>query len=112
MIYFYYIRSSSALKSPNKPAVPPKPKHINNKSTPSPKKSSHQLNSNASPTSKCNGNGDSSSEMQFKDRSKSSFTFEKNKKGKIATNDVGSEKGKFRKIKKITTIGLYIYMEM
>merc|ERR1719264_593386 len=36
-------RSASSLSSPNKPAVPPKPKNISNK-TPSPKKSSPELN--------------------------------------------------------------------
>merc|ERR1712061_206833 len=47
-------RSSSSLKSPNKPAVPPKPRNISNKSTPSPKKSSLEFNRTSFKSSKCN----------------------------------------------------------
>ena len=58
-------RSASSLSSPNKPAVPPKPKNI--KSTPSPKKSSPEVKNRiiSSGTLKCNTNSDTkSSEMQ------------------------------------------------
>ena len=84
-------RSSSSLKSPNKPAVPPKPRNISNKSTPSPKKSSLDLNGTSFKSSKCNNNGDNSSKMQLKISSKSS---DKNKNGIHKGSDIQTEKGK------------------
>ena len=65
MLLLIAYRSASSLSSPNKPAVPPKPKNI--KSTPSPKKSSPEVKNRiiSSGTLKCNTNSDTkSSEMQ------------------------------------------------
>ena len=90
-MYFYYLRSYSALKSPNKPAVPPKPKNINNKSSPSPKKSSQVSNRISPLASKSNKNGNNSSEMRPRDHSNSSLTSEETKSRKA--NDVEAGKG-------------------
>ena len=68
MIYYITISSSSSLKSPNKPAVPPKPRNISNKSSPSPKKSSPELNGVSHNTNfKCNTNGDTPVKMQVRE---------------------------------------------
>ena len=59
-------RSASSLRSPNKPVVPPKPRNI--KSSPSPKKSSPEINGVSHVThSKCNTNGDTPVKMQVKE---------------------------------------------
>ena len=66
LIFVYLCRSASSLKSPNKPAVPPKPRNI--KSSPSPKKSSPEINGSSNLTnSKCNTNGDTPVKMQIKE---------------------------------------------
>ena len=71
--------------------MPPKPRNISNKSTPSPKKSSLDLNGTSFKSSKCNTNGDTSSKMQFKISPKTS---DKNKNGNLNESDIESEKGK------------------
>ena len=69
------------MKSPNKPAVPPKPRNI--KSSPSPKKSSPELNGVSHNTnSKCNTNGDTPVKMQVRENI---YPIEK--------SEIGSNKG-------------------
>ena len=65
LIFILSFRSASAPKSPIKPAVPPKPKHINNKS-PSPRKTSQDAaNTYSSNTNgKCDNN-DGTNSKQF-----------------------------------------------